>query len=355
MAPDAAGAESRPDARRRLAALTGIAAGAVTIAVATALAAVLAGAGLAGGTPSPVLAVGSAFIDATPPWLKDWAIAVFDTHDKTALVVGMAAVLVVLCALIGVIGAPEQLGGRGRRTWGLAGFAAIGALGLAAVLTRAGAVATDAVPTLVGTLVGLWALGRLWRSGDGTSESRRRVLAWAVGLTAGGALVAVVGQLGSGRQQTEAERAALRVPEVADPVTVPAGAQVDAPGVSTYVTPNDDFYRIDTALVPRSLDRATGSSGSTGWCDQEVTIGFDELLAQADGRVVDDADLRVQHRRRRPVGNAVWTGWPIRELLARAEPCRGPTWCCRPAGRLHRRRRRSRRSPTTGSRCSPSG
>ena len=319
-ASDAAGAVNRPDARRGLAALTGIAAGAVTIAVATALAAILAGAGLAGGTPSPVLAVGSAFIDATPPWLKEWAIAVFDTHDKTALVVGMAIVLVGLCALIGVIGAPEPLGGRGRRTWGLAGFAAIGAVGLAAVLTRAGAVAVDAAPTLVGTLVGLWTLGRLWRTSEGTSESRRRVLAWAVGLTAGGALVAVVGQLGSGRQQTEAERAALRVPEVADPVTVPDAAQADAPGVSTYVTPNDEFYRIDTAIVPPTLDANSWQLRVHGLVRREVTIGIDELLAQPMIESLTTLTCVSNTVGGNLVGNAVWTGWPIRELLARAEP-----------------------------------
>ena len=40
------------------------------------------------------------------------------------------------------------------------------------------------------------------------------------------------------------------------------------------------------------------------------------------------------------MGNAVWTGWPVRELLARAGPRPAPTWCSRRAptgGRAGRR------------------
>ena len=57
---------------------------------ATLLAALMAGTGLAGGTPSPVFAVGGAFVDRTPPWLKDFATTTFGTNDKTVLIAGMA-------------------------------------------------------------------------------------------------------------------------------------------------------------------------------------------------------------------------------------------------------------------------
>lgn len=36
---------------------------------------------------SSLVAVGAAFIDVTPPWLKDFAIAVFGTADKLVLMV----------------------------------------------------------------------------------------------------------------------------------------------------------------------------------------------------------------------------------------------------------------------------
>ena len=67
--------------KRSWAATVGVVAGVFTVGVATLLAALMTGAGLAGGTPSPVFAVGGAFIDRTPAWLKDFAIATFGTHD----------------------------------------------------------------------------------------------------------------------------------------------------------------------------------------------------------------------------------------------------------------------------------
>ncbi|MCU1632710.1 MAG: putative oxidoreductase YuiH, partial [Micrococcaceae bacterium] len=38
---------------------------------------------------TPVIAMGSTFIDFTPPWMKDFAIATFGTNDKLALLIGM--------------------------------------------------------------------------------------------------------------------------------------------------------------------------------------------------------------------------------------------------------------------------
>ena len=54
-----------------LAALAGLAVGSVA-------------AGILGTRQTPVVAIGSAFIDRTPPWLKDLAISWFGTNDKNA-------------------------------------------------------------------------------------------------------------------------------------------------------------------------------------------------------------------------------------------------------------------------------
>src|SRR5664279_6537517 len=102
--------------QRSQAAAVGLVAGVFTVGVATLLAALMTGAGLAGGTPSPVFAVGGAFVDRTPPWLKDFAISTFGTHDKAALIVGMALFLVAVCAVIGIVG-------EGRHTAGMVSFA----------------------------------------------------------------------------------------------------------------------------------------------------------------------------------------------------------------------------------------
>ena len=105
--------------KRSWAAAVGVVAGVFTVGVATLLAALMAAAGLAGGAPSPVFAVGGAFVDRTPPWLKDFATTTFGTKDKTVLIVGMALFLIVVCAIIGMVGAR-------RRTAGMVAFGVLG-------------------------------------------------------------------------------------------------------------------------------------------------------------------------------------------------------------------------------------
>ena len=87
-----AGSPARP-ARGRAAALCGIAATAVTLGVAELLAGALVRLTGGSGTPSPLLAVGGAFVDRTPAWLKDWAVETFGTADKVALGVGIGLVM----------------------------------------------------------------------------------------------------------------------------------------------------------------------------------------------------------------------------------------------------------------------
>ena len=48
---------------------------------------------------SPLVAVGNAAIDATPEWLKSFAIRTFGSNDKRALMVGMIAVIAVLAVV----------------------------------------------------------------------------------------------------------------------------------------------------------------------------------------------------------------------------------------------------------------
>src|SRR6478736_8512522 len=51
---------------------------------------------------SPLVAVGSALIDATPEWLKSFAIRTFGVNDKRALIVGMVVVILILAAVLGI-------------------------------------------------------------------------------------------------------------------------------------------------------------------------------------------------------------------------------------------------------------
>lgn len=306
-----------PTAGRTFAALAGVAASAVALGVAALIAALVAP------TAATLLAVGSAFIDLTPAWLKDAAIVVFGTQDKLALQVGMVVVIAALGALAGVLGARNRM-------WGAAFVVALSAVAGIAATTRAGAGPLDALPSAVGAVAGvaaLWALLRRRPTTAAAADRRTGLPRREFVLLSGGAIVlgalATVGArvLGGTRAAVENVRATLRLPRPArSAVALPEGVEVDVDGVGPFVTANRDFYRVDTALAPPAVDPETWSLRVHGLVEREVTITFDELLA---------ADLVEAWVTLACVSNAVggdlvdnakWLGLPIRELLARAGP-----------------------------------
>ena len=304
--------------KRSWSASVGVVAGVFTVGVATLLAALMTSAGLAGGAPSPVFAVGGAFVDRTPPWLKDFAIAAFGTHDKVALIVGMALFLIAACAVIGIVGAQ-------RRTAAMVAFGFFGAVGMLAVATRPHAGTLDLLPTVVGTAAGLWALSVLWqRAGDGARGApvdRRRFLLGGAGFTVAGITAATLGQsLGQGARQAAQSRSTVRLPKAARPLVIPDGAQLPVKGITPYIMPNVDFYRIDTALVVPQLDATGWSLKVHGMVDQEVRISWETLLTKPMQDSLVTLMCVSNEVGGNLTGNAVWTGWPVRELLKMAGP-----------------------------------
>jgi hypothetical protein len=145
-------ANNQPRAPHLLAgAVVGVLAGAVAIGAAQ------LAAGLTVPQSSPVLAVGQAAIDLTPPPVKDFAISTFGAHDKTVLLGGILVVLALYAALVGILAVHRLMFGM----WGLALFVIIG---LAAALTRPNSTPEYIVPTLVGAAAGAFALARLARA-----------------------------------------------------------------------------------------------------------------------------------------------------------------------------------------------
>ncbi|MDQ1537132.1 MAG: hypothetical protein QOE58_1525, partial [Actinomycetota bacterium] len=293
-------------------------AGLLTVGIATLLAGLMTGWGLSSGTPSPVFAVGGAFVDRTPPWLKDFAVATFGTKDKLALIVGMALFLTTICVVIGIVGAR-------RHTAGMVAFGFFGAIGMVAVATRPNAGALDILPTALGTAAGLWALSILWERAEagsgGSAVDRRRFLLGGAGFTIAGLMAATFGQsLGQGAVKAAQSRSAVRLPKASKPVVIPAGVQLDVKGITPYVMPNADFYRIDTAMVVPQLDTADWSLKVHGMVDHEITIDWPTLLSKP----MQDSLVTLMCVSNEVggdlTGNAVWTGWPVSELLKMAGP-----------------------------------
>ncbi|KTR02834.1 molybdopterin-dependent oxidoreductase [Curtobacterium luteum] len=330
------------------AAVVGVIAAVVFLAAAELVAVFLGGAG------SPLVGVGGAVIDLAPRGAKDLMVTLFGTGDKVALFVLMVVLVVAISAGAGVLE-------RRRPPLGAIVFAIGGVLSLLAVTTRSGSGSLDGAPTVVGVAAAIVVLRvllarlRRWEaaedtrvvptardvagppdatptpaqgSGSGstaahsTGPARRAFLVWGVTTAALAVVVGGASRLGTATMQAAvAARRAIRLPSPATVApAVPAGASLDVDGITPVITPNDAFYRIDTALRVPQVDPATWKLRIHGAVDREVEVTWDELLALPLEEHVATMSCVSNEVGGDLIGTAKWLGYPIRELLAKAGP-----------------------------------
>jgi DMSO/TMAO reductase YedYZ molybdopterin-dependent catalytic subunit len=312
-------------------------AGAVAAAVALATGELVSALGATASTTGQSLvgSVGSEIVDRSTGGLVKAAIEVFGTADKAVLVLLVVAVCLALGAVLGSLGL--------RRRWvGPAGFVAFGVLGAGAGLRDplasdplTVAAATAAVAAGIVTLTVLLrvarddgvlpvATTRTIESPADPTASRRAFFGWAGAAGALAATATVAARALSGRGSVEAARADLRLPApVGDPTgtSPPVGLGspgLDVPGLTPYLVPNDDFYRIDTALIVPQVDPATWTLTVTGMVDEEIVLDFEDLLALPMVERTVTLSCVSNEVGGRLVGNAVWQGVPLTDLLDRA-------------------------------------
>ena len=312
--------------RRLSAALAGVVAALVALAVGELMA------GLITGGRSPVVAVGEVVIDNTPKWAKDFAIDNFGTNDKKALVVGILVILFVIACVIGLVAA--------RRLWlGVVGIALFGVVGALAGVDdiQAPSWVAATFPAIIGAGAGIVALRLLRRVpgspiGDpeptgGRVVDRRTflVMSGLVGVAAAG--LGAAGRQLQNRGAAIASRAAVALPRPAAPLApVLSGVEVGVEGVSRFITPNRDFYRIDTALVAPQVTADGWTLEVTGMVERELELTYDELLGRPD---VMEADITMACVSNEVggslVGNARWLGVPLANVLREAGVQAGAT------------------------------
>ncbi|WUT01155.1 molybdopterin-dependent oxidoreductase [Streptomyces sp. NBC_00708] len=306
--------------RAACAALGGVLAGFCALAVAELVAAVVRP------EAGPVTAVGGAVIDRTPPALKDFAVRNFGTNDKLVLELGILVLLALFAVAVGLLTLRHRL-------TGAAAVLVFGAVGAAAAIGRPEGRISDALPSVAGALVAAGLLyflaGRLSpaaapSSGEGAAAGfdRRGFL-----VAAGVAALASAGAGLLGRRLTsavqagaEASRRDLKLPAPVSPAhAVPAGADLEIRGLSPFVTPNKDFYRVDTALVVPRVDAGAWRLRIHGkGVTRPVTLGLQDLLRRP--AVERDITLTcVSNEVGGPyVGNARWLGVHLADLLREA-------------------------------------
>ncbi|MCU1370106.1 MAG: putative sulfite oxidase, partial [Ilumatobacteraceae bacterium] len=272
-------------------------------------------------------ATGNAFIDAFAASLKEIAVVLFGTNDKAALLIGTAIIAMAIGAWLGMraLERPQTV---------VAGFGVFALLGIVMawrdpLASKPVSVLASLLGAAVGTVVTI-GLARRWQKARqlerdtpvGRGFARRKVL--IDGGIAAGALLLGVGLARSLREsaRTAAAGVARKLPRATPKVAVPADTLDQGPeavaGISPYVTPTDDFYRIDTVFRPPVVDASTWTLSIKGMVDRELTFTYDDILAR-DLIEVPITMLCVSNEiGNHLVGNARWTGVLLADLLGEA-------------------------------------
>jgi DMSO/TMAO reductase YedYZ molybdopterin-dependent catalytic subunit len=299
-------------------------AGALAAALGIAIAELVAG--LVAGAPSLVIAIGDLVIELQPPGAKDLFVTLFGQADKLVLNVMIVAAAVLIAGALGVAG---------RRRFAIAsfGFGAAGLVGLFAALrqplTQPGLAILTVLLAIGVALIALRAMLTLTRpvwapapagtapAGDASMPDwdRRRFLQISGGVAVASVAMGLVGRVlldnrpGGAAPEVELPTVAGAAP------AVPASASLDVPGITPIVVPNDAFYRIDTALFVPRVDAATWQLTIRGMVDREVTLTYDELAAMPLFEQYVTIACVSNEVGGDLVGNALWTGVDLREVL----------------------------------------
>lgn len=289
--------------------------------------------GFTSSVPSLVVAIGEVVVDKTPGDLTEAGIQAAGTNDKPALLAGIVLASLIIGALLGRLAVRYPRGA----AVGFLGFGAVG--GWAAARNPFASTFWSWFAALVAAVCGVFtmrvllALAALPPSATrhrvepaGTFPTRRAFLTLS-----GGAAVAALASSGIGR----ALRRARSVESLREQITLPAaGAVVDGAagattpsgaldttvkGISPYLTPNDDFYRIDTALTVPQVDPKKWKLKIGGLVENPYTLTYDEILAMD---LVDETVTLACVSNEvgdKLVGNATWRGVRLADLLGRAK------------------------------------
>ena len=275
------------------------------------------------GAPSLIASIGEVIIDHQPPGAKDLVVSLFGTNDKLAFELLIIGVALVIGAGLGIVAT------RRSATIASVAFYAFGLIGFLAAVASPGAMpATAIVVALVAAIGGSQVLSILLTAGTRRTRSASpRMADWSRRtflVQAGAVAVASTAAGWFGRRLLEGPTAGGtnpvvgQLPRPTNTATIPAGADLNQPGVTPLVMPNASFYRIDTALIPPSVDVGAWRLRVHGLVDHEVTLSYADLgelplieqyvtISCVSNEVGGDL-----------VGNAKWTGVRLRDVLAMA-------------------------------------
>jgi len=301
-------------------------------------------------TTSLVLAVGEFIVDITPGDLVRSSIETLGNSQKIILLTGVTILSIFFGGLLGLLS-------KRRPEISYLLFISFGVFG-GWTLNRDPLTSAVAALSLssVATLIGLSTLFLLNNVLDRSATldledpkhryaNRRQFLNWATGISVAAGTMTGVGRILLKDDKVQNIRANIVLPDIKNtdkPIQssnkVSESSTTDAitseeevaplsftemneiEGISPYITSNSDFYRIDTALRVPTIDPENWSLTIDGLVDNPLEISYEEILGM-DLAKKDVTLTCVSNEVGGPlVGNAVWTGVPLSEIISRSEP-----------------------------------
>jgi DMSO/TMAO reductase YedYZ molybdopterin-dependent catalytic subunit len=264
---------------------------------------------------SPVVAVAELIIRITPGPVAERLIRFVGQLDKPLLILGILLFLLAMGGVAGVLARHSAV--RPILVW-----LVLAALGGTAVLVQPGASVIDLLPVMVGFVTWLAVLSALAKPlvterHHPELESRERrvflMVAGVFGLAAFG--IAGAGRVvGRGRRHVVESRRLLRLEGVTRP-PAPANTAIGLPGVAPWLTPNEDFYLIHTAISVPAIEPKDWTLRIHGLVDRELTLTYNDLVARQLTESWITLNCVSNEVGGDLVGNAWWSGIRIADIL----------------------------------------
>ena len=301
-------------------------------------------------TTSLVLAVGEFIVEVTPGDVVRTSIETLGNSQKVVLLSSITVISILFGAFLGLLSRKQP--DLSYSLFILFGIFGGWTLNRDPLTSTAAALSLSAIATLIGvsTFFSLNSLLDHPASADFEDPKyryadRRQFLNWATGISVAAGTMTGVGRLLLKDDTVQNIREKIVIPNIEEKnelqtsndvtsdlsstaTTIPSTetdfltfSEMNAiEGISPYITSNDDFYRIDTALRVPTIEPADWSLTVDGLVGNPYELSYEEILKME--LVKKDVTLTcVSNEIGGPlVGNAVWAGVPLSEIISKSEP-----------------------------------
>jgi len=300
-------------------------------------------------TTSLILAVGEFIVDVTPGDVVRTSIETLGNSQKIVLLTVITILALLFGGLLGLLllKQPEM----SYSLFILFGVFGGWTLNRDPLTSTVAALSVSALATLIGVSTFFLLNTVLDRSVNADFEDpthryadRRQFLNWAAGISVAAGTMTGVGRLllkddtvqnirenivlpdteekndQRGSNNTTSESSSLNATPPEETGLLSFSEMNEIEGISPYITSNNDFYRIDTALRVPTIEPADWNLTVDGLVNNPYELSYEEILEMEF--VKKDVTLACVSNEvgGSLVGNAVWTGVPLSEIISRSEP-----------------------------------